>query len=88
MSKANRKGGLAAEFARRIRAKVLVRQVGMVKSLEGKIVRRNGIEYSVIKVEKGVVTASDLKTPIDQTTKFTVKAFMSKAIEVIDEGKE
>jgi hypothetical protein len=68
------------QLAKRIRSGVYRAQKGIAQSLVGRSVRRNGVEYHVVRLAGDKIVVSDLKTPLDQTTTFSVKAFLSKAV--------
>lgn len=74
---------LTEQLARRIRSEVWRAQKGKAAQLVGKTVRRNGVDYVVVKLHGDRIVVSDLKTPIDQTTTFGLKAFLSKAVTVL-----
>jgi ribosomal protein L36 len=48
------------------------------------IVRRNGVVYRIIGVRANVIEVSDTKTPANQISKFNLKSFLSKHIELLD----
>jgi len=78
---------LAENLANKIRSAVYASQVKKVHSLKGRYVERDGVTFLITEVnwKKGKLTVSDTKTPLKQTTQFSIKAFLSKAITVLDE---
>lgn len=78
---------VSEELANRIRSSVLEAQSDMLDGLAGKYVRRDGVTFLIVQVDRkgGKVVASDTKTPVDQTTTFGIKAFLSKAVEVLED---
>lgn len=77
---------LAAELSGRIKAVVASSQDGVLDGLTGKYVKRDGVTFLVVKVDRkgGRVTVSDVKTPVKQTTVFSIQSFLGKAIEPVE----
>lgn len=78
---------VSEKLANKIRSVVYAAQVKKVHSLKGRYVERDGVTFLIVKVDwkKGRLTVSDTKTPLKQTTQFSTKAFLSKAITILDE---
>ena len=74
------------KLADQIKGAAYQAQVKLVHSIKGKYVNRAGVIFLVMDVDwkKGKLTVSDAKTPVRQTTKFSIKSFLSKSIQVID----
>jgi len=68
---------------------VFSKQAEKVHRLKGKHVERDGKIFLITKVDwrRGKITASDLKTPIDQVTKFSIRSFLSKSVTVLDDAE-
>lgn len=77
----------AEEMLARISSKVADSQVGIVHRLKGQYVERNGVVFLVVDVDwrKGQIVVSDVKTPVEQTTRFRIRPFLSKAIRLLGE---
>lgn len=52
-------------------------------SLVGKRIERDSVTFEVVSLSGDTVTLSDVKTPRNQTTKMSVKAFLSKHIQEV-----
>lgn len=81
---------VSEKLANKIRSAVYATQVKKVHSLKGRYVERDGTTFLIVGVDwkKGKLTVSDTKTPLNQTTHFSVKAFLSKAIIILDDEDE
>lgn len=75
--------GISNKLADRIKGLAFQAQVGKVHRLKGKYVRRDGIVFLVVNVDwqNGKIVASDVKTPVNQTTQFSIRSFFSKAVD-------
>lgn len=52
-------------------------------SLPGKFIERDRKVFRVISVNESTITLSDVKTPINQTTKMSIRSFLSKHIQEV-----
>jgi len=77
---------LARNLFSDLREKVFSAQVGKVHRLKGKHVVRDGVTFWVKSVDwrRGKVVVSDVKTPLKRTTTFSIRSFLSKAVEVLE----
>ncbi len=74
---------LAVEIQRRART----RQAGIVRGLKGKYVRRNGVTFLVVSVNRKRIVLSNVDTETDQTWQVGIPAFLSKKVTVLADGK-
>jgi len=81
---------LAEKLLDRIKGKVYAAQVGKLHKLNGKHVERDGVTFLVTKVDwrRGKITVSDTGTPLNQTTEFNIKSFLSKAVTILREEEK
>ena len=74
----------AKELFSEIRSRVYAAQVKKLKGLVGRHVVRDGVTFLVVSASKGKVVVSDTKTPLKQTTTFSARSFLSKAVEIME----
>ena len=74
------------KFSEKVRSAVFSVQKTLVDRLIGKEVVRDGVAFRVIEAdqENGVLIVSNLKTADGQTSRFAIRSFLGKAVEVID----
>ena len=75
---------LARKLGERIQAETRKAQKGLGKGLVNKIVRRAGVRFRVVSIDKNTVIVSGMKTPANQTSRLSLKSFLSKKIVVED----
>ncbi len=75
---------LARKLGERIQSETRKAQKGLGKGLVDKIVRRAGVRFRVVSIDKNVVVVSGMKTAANQTSRLTLKSFLSKKIVVED----
>jgi len=75
------------KLANNIKTSVFASQANLVHKLKGKYVERDGTTFLVVSVDwrKGRIIVSDTKTPVKQTTYLSIRSFLSKAVEIIEE---
>jgi hypothetical protein len=76
---------ISKKLADQIKSSAYLAQVHKVSGLKGKYVRRDGVIFLVMSIDmkKQKIEVSDAKTAVRQTTKFSIKSFLSKAVEII-----
>lgn len=75
----------AAKLLGRVQNHIRRAQRNVLRGAVGKYVRRAGVTYLVVSVNKKHVIVSDVKTPVKQTIQISKDAFLAKKIVVLEE---
>ena len=74
----------AKKLLQRIQTTVWKKQRRNLARYRGRRVRRNGVDYTVVRINTRYTIVSRVGMPLGQTQRMSTRAFLGKRIEVLD----